>query len=388
MIWKTFRRRIMIRVLSSTSMLLAKQHKPNRRKNIVIPRDSSLPLVRGTPGNSNLTAGAVTKTDLCQYTVRSGYKILVKSIIDEQLGIEWSWGKIWKLKIPAKVKFFLWRACRNCLPTIQKSVNKGMDVTRISKLWSVVNRVAGNVELFASWFFTLLEETTSLVSARICMLLWNTWKQRNAKLWRNNHTNSKIDNKIAASFWTCGFFARLSPSITMVEATPQSSGLWHPPPISILKCNINPGFFQEINRVGVGMVLRDDTGTVLMCHTLWFMGDIYVLEGDSIGLFEGLKWVQALGFSNVIFEVDANGVVDALQSNEEIWNEVGRIIRSSKAILESEPSYKVQFVYRQANVVAHVLARVSTSYASHTIWVEPLDFVVAHLGSICNLHCA
>ncbi|KAK6144665.1 hypothetical protein DH2020_021485 [Rehmannia glutinosa] len=76
------------------------------------------------------------------------------------------------------------------------------------------------------------------------------------------------------------------------------------------------------------------------------------MRRESGGLMEGLAWNKRLGLSNVIFELDAKGV---------------------------------QYVSRQANIVAHALAlRASSSFASPTLWVEPPNFVVAHLEDICQ----
>lgn len=51
------------------------------------------------------------------YTVKFGYKLWQddnkKCFTNENSG---GWRKIWKLQVPAKVKFFLWRFCRNNIP--------------------------------------------------------------------------------------------------------------------------------------------------------------------------------------------------------------------------------------------------------------------------------
>jgi len=57
------------------------------------------------------------------YSVKSGYKLLYElhtldtnqaQVSDSQKGF---WKSIWKLKVPGKIKHFLWKACTNSLPT-------------------------------------------------------------------------------------------------------------------------------------------------------------------------------------------------------------------------------------------------------------------------------
>ena len=58
-----------------------------------------------------------------KYTVRSGYKLLLKEARASQpeYSKQWDpdplWKKIWGARVPAKIKSFLWRACHDSLPT-------------------------------------------------------------------------------------------------------------------------------------------------------------------------------------------------------------------------------------------------------------------------------
>lgn len=57
------------------------------------------------------------------YSVRSSYQLLCQAeaigapsrSLDE--GVKRFWKNIWRLKVPNKVKVFLWRACSSALPT-------------------------------------------------------------------------------------------------------------------------------------------------------------------------------------------------------------------------------------------------------------------------------
>jgi len=51
------------------------------------------------------------------YSVKTAYKdILNHDVAIIQHRVPGNWTFIWNLKLPPKVKNFLWRACRNCLP--------------------------------------------------------------------------------------------------------------------------------------------------------------------------------------------------------------------------------------------------------------------------------
>lgn len=84
------------------------------------------------------------------------------------------------------------------------------------------------------------------------------------------------------------------------------------------------------------------------------------------------------------FEVDAKVVSDAIKDNRLDISEFGSIIRASHQILQQEPMFLVKFIRRQANVVAHELAREALSYASPTSWVYPSVFISHVLALTCN----
>jgi len=82
-------------------------------------------------------------------------------------------------------------------------------------------------------------------------------------------------------------------------------------------------------------------------------------------------------FDNVDFETDSKLTVDAFISDMNDTSEFGCIITSCRSLFSSLFSNsRVEFVRRQANGVAHALARDATLLASHAVYYE-----------IPNTHC-
>ncbi|XVF48858.1 hypothetical protein PTKIN_Ptkin03bG0222200 [Pterospermum kingtungense] len=73
--------------------------------------------------------------------------------------------------------------------------------------------------------------------------------------------------------------------------------------------------------------------------------------------------------TNVIFELDAQSVVDAIHGPGEDITEFGLLIKECSSVL-SEGLFSFQLARRQVNRVAHCLARVSRFNASHTFCFE------------------
>ncbi|CAJ2642045.1 unnamed protein product [Trifolium pratense] len=61
------------------------------------------------------------------YTVRSAYYQLMENIIDNNhLKEQGNWRQLWKIQVPNKVKIFMWRLLRGCLPVRSRLVRKGV----------------------------------------------------------------------------------------------------------------------------------------------------------------------------------------------------------------------------------------------------------------------
>jgi hypothetical protein len=64
------------------------------------------------------------------YTVKSAYRYSMETLVDnEEYRVSGEWMHIRNLKIPQRVKIFMWRVLRGCLPTQDKLQRKGVQCT-------------------------------------------------------------------------------------------------------------------------------------------------------------------------------------------------------------------------------------------------------------------
>lgn len=76
------------------------------------------------------------------YSVKSAYAVLQNAKRGIQEDNSGFWRKLWNLKIPPKVKNFLWRAVNNCLPT--KDMLRAKQV-RVNNVCPVCNSAAESI---------------------------------------------------------------------------------------------------------------------------------------------------------------------------------------------------------------------------------------------------
>jgi hypothetical protein len=62
------------------------------------------------------------------FTVKSAYRACINNDSNrEQHHVNGNWQLIWQAKMPPKIKNFLWRVCRNCLPTRVRLHDRGVE---------------------------------------------------------------------------------------------------------------------------------------------------------------------------------------------------------------------------------------------------------------------
>jgi ribonuclease HI len=136
---------------------------------------------------------------------------------------------------------------------------------------------------------------------------------------------------------------------------------WQKPPQGWYKCNVDAGFRIESSKTSSGWCLRDHMGRFIRAATTWRDGICSIIEGESLALLEALLALQQQGLTHVIIESDSKSVVDAIQHVRGGSSEFSLIISQINNILFCNPNFVVKFIKRQANMVAHTLARAAIS---------------------------
>ncbi|KAL8536667.1 hypothetical protein ACS0TY_012019 [Phlomoides rotata] len=136
--------------------------------------------------------------------------------------------------------------------------------------------------------------------------------------------------------------------------------------------------------MGIALSLWDCHGSHVYSHMLVLSGLYASDEGEAICLFEALSWVLELDLRNVVIEMDAKLVVDAFNATRLDYISVfGDIIQSCKQKYHALPHCSVGWVIREANFVAHRLARIARDFPSpllglnfHLMWIASLTHVL------------
>ncbi|XP_045831441.1 uncharacterized protein LOC123922796 [Trifolium pratense] len=146
---------------------------------------------------------------------------------------------------------------------------------------------------------------------------------------------------------------------------------WQKPHTGRYKCNIDASFSVRQNKVGIGMCIRDDQGQFVLAKTEWMSPITNTDIGEALGLLSALKWVHDLQLENVDFELDSKNVVTSFHSKHNNVSELGDVIRDCVRLHKTYfRNSSVEFIRRQANEVAHALARVATSIASFHLFID------------------
>jgi ribonuclease HI len=154
-------------------------------------------------------------------------------------------------------------------------------------------------------------------------------------------------------------------------------------------CNVDAALFNEEQQFGMGMCIRGAHGTYVKARTMVFEGTSPPLEAEAYALKKTLIWLEELGISRVDIELDCMLVVNAINEKSRDSAQFGAIVKQCRLLLDNHPNFKISFIRRQANFVAHILTRASKSYASRqTFGLIPFFFVPIWMNEvICVCFC-
>jgi hypothetical protein len=114
---------------------------------------------------------------------------------------------------------------------------------------------------------------------------------------------------------------------------------------------------REFGRLGLSAVIRDIARNVVAarCEMRW--GYLSPAAAEAKVALLTVQLCCEMGFSMVHLEGDAKGVVDAVNLGEADKSWLGHLIEDIKKELNSLACWRMSFVRREGNHVAHMLAK-------------------------------
>ncbi|XP_042962506.1 uncharacterized protein LOC122296780 [Carya illinoinensis] len=134
--------------------------------------------------------------------------------------------------------------------------------------------------------------------------------------------------------------------------------------------------------MGMRIIMRDSDGGLQACLTTP-REQIFSIFQVEIAIFHrALELCVELGMNQVIFEGDAKVVIDAINSKCEDNSWLSQETEDIQQLIELHPTWRLSFVYRSTNNVAHTVAKVAIKEVEETVWLEDGPEVV--ITSVTN----
>lgn len=333
--------------------------------------------------------------DQGKFIVRSCYKWLQGAPGNSQPEF---WKKLWSLKLPGKIKNFLWRVCVGCLPTVVALAGRGVNVETQCPWCHCSPETDLHVSFSCDFARTVwlsaglqhlvqisvhdmavdvIREAFSTGTTSQCVLIamtcWSIWNRRNKWLWERVN-GSVFGVQAAANNLLHDWQEAQAVRRANVAQVSVGGRKWKKPPLGWWTVNVDVAVFTN-RSIGVACVIRDSQGLFKSARCRTLDGAWQAREAEAISLKEALTWVKELQLSHCIFQSDSKLLVNACKgmTGEAYFD---TIVRDCVFLLKHINQVQLEFVYRSANSVAHCLAKATHSVSGLMEWhVTPPDFL-------------
>ncbi|KAL2923824.1 hypothetical protein RDABS01_015315 [Bienertia sinuspersici] len=155
---------------------------------------------------------------------------------------------------------------------------------------------------------------------------------------------------------------------------------WSVPPHGWVKVNTD-AYVPNNGRVGLGVVIRDDRGKVLVAGVRKIEATDVELAEAQAALY-GVSLARRMGFNKVMLETDAWGVAMAVKSVAEGCSPIFLIYDDIHKFCNSFDVFQCNHVKRSGNVVAHRIARWSTNESDEFVCIDAIPQSIRTLAEL------
>uniref|UniRef100_A0A2N9F2E6 Enoyl reductase (ER) domain-containing protein n=1 Tax=Fagus sylvatica TaxID=28930 RepID=A0A2N9F2E6_FAGSY len=340
---------------------------------VFLPRDAevirAIPLSARQPRDCLIWAG--TKKGI--FTIKSAYDMLLSQAQASEASTSFScsgenhlWSSIWSASVPPKIRTFMWRACKDILPTQTKLFDKRC-IHTFTCLWCCEEAEAQDHVLwqcefaqkvwkecparipvhydqsvtFTEFIVSCFKDLSSPAIEIALTTAWSLWKAQNDLQWDNKCSN-------------------------VSEICLSAAGL----AVDFLESGqlLNENFCQS--QAGLGVLVRDSSGSVAATMCTRFRWDGEVLQAHARSLLIALQFAYDAGLRNLEADVGCQELLGLISRGPPCLASMGVLIDDICLWHLSFDFLSFSFIRKECNKAAYALATEALSSHMEQVWLE------------------
>ncbi|XP_021748164.1 uncharacterized protein LOC110714013 [Chenopodium quinoa] len=215
-------------------------------------------------------------------------------------------------------------------------------------------------------------------------LAWGIWLRRNGWVFEGRRKN--VGDIIHKASNLVGEFEEARLKDVIEQPIQKLASIWKAPNAGLYKLNTDASCVDQ-QTLGIGGVLRDRVGDVLLACCSCLKGTFEVDVGEALAMRHCLRIVIEAGFREIMIETDNMKLFQHLQKGCITPNAFGKVVMDVLKIIRECRRVVFSFVKKTGNGVADKLARLSCNYSESRVWLEkyPLELQEAICKDLTNL---
>ncbi|XVE95505.1 hypothetical protein REPUB_Repub02eG0103200 [Reevesia pubescens] len=132
---------------------------------------------------------------------------------------------------------------------------------------------------------------------------------------------------------------------------------WFPPMTNVYEVNFDARFKLQDHLGGIAVLIRNHLGQFMGggCFKRTHVGNAFLAE--ALATRSALELAHELGFTNIVLEGDALGVLNSLKNSKPDLSAIGTIVEEARSFLSLFYNCEVCHVSRWKNQAAHLFAK-------------------------------
>lgn len=159
-----------------------------------------------------------------------------------------------------------------------------------------------------------------------------------------------------------------------------SCKFWKPPGAGFVKINWDASLNVKSALIGMGCVIRNAEGFVVAAKCGISRAVAEPVCAEAMAALFALEFCSELGYVNIVSEGDSLQIIKGVSDSDYPLDRIGHFLEAIKQRVGGFSVCKWSHCPRDANEVAHFLARRASSYGLCDVWT---DYMPLFISSVC-----